>query len=79
MEELPSYENMEAEIERLLDNLREYGEWFNELSGELQEEWNFVEMEADAGMNREAAKKKLELLIQKVDREVVAIKEASQF
>ncbi len=59
-------EDVEAGIERLLDVLHGYAELFDEYP-EIQEEWYYVEMEAEVAKNRETAKVHLEEFIKKLE------------
>jgi hypothetical protein len=62
----PRPENIEAEIERLLDILHGYAELIDEFP-EIQEEWYYVEMEAETGKDRETAKVHLEEFVKKLE------------
>lgn len=59
-------EKIDAEIEKLLENLRSFYEKWDEMNPELQEEFYWVEMEGGVGKDREAARKKLEEFIRKL-------------
>ena len=59
----PSPENIDAEIEKLLDVLNGYGELFDKLSKEKQEEWYWTEMEGKVGKDRKVAKEQLKEFI----------------
>ena len=56
----PTPEEIDAEIEKLLQTLDEYGDLYNKLSLELQDQWYDAEMEAKVGKDRGAAKTHLE-------------------
>jgi len=65
-EQVPSPENIDAEIERFLETLDSYISRLWESHPELQEEWYWVEMEARVGLDRQTAKEKLETFIGKL-------------
>jgi hypothetical protein len=62
----PNLENVEAGIKRLLDVLHGYAELYDEFP-DIQEEWYFIEMEAEVAKDRETAKIHLEEFIKKLE------------
>lgn len=67
----PSPEELEEQIGVLLTQLYERhagAERFEEIGPEMMEEWYLVEMEAEVGKDRQAAKEKLATFLQKLDR-----------
>ncbi len=69
IEKIPTPENFDLLIDRLLDKLAEYGDLYDEVSPELQEQWYLTEMEARVGKDREAAKAKLEEFLETIEIE----------
>jgi hypothetical protein len=65
MEKMPTPENIDSLIEKLLAKLDDY----NELYDEFEEEWYSAEMEARVGKDREAAKAGLEKLLEILEAE----------
>ena len=69
MENVPQEPNLEAidlQIDRLLENLGDYAELYDQ-SPELQDEWHWTEMEARVSIDRAAAKARLEEFIKKLE------------
>ncbi len=69
IEKIPTPENVDLLINQLLDKLAEYGDLYNEVSSELQEQWYWVEMEARVGRDRETAKVKLKEFLKIIESE----------
>lgn len=63
----PSPEDVDREIEKLLEVLysEEYSDMYHDFP-ELQEEWYWVEQEANIALDRAAAKEHLEEFIEKL-------------
>lgn len=69
-EQEPSFENIEkidAEIKELLESLDNFD--FESFSLEIQEEWYWVEQEANVAKDRIAAKTHFEQFIEKLKKE----------
>ena len=62
----PSPEEIDAKVERLLGELSDHTELFVSGSPEFQEEWYWIEMEANVAKDRPAAIAKLEEFIGKL-------------
>ncbi len=60
-------ENMNTVIRRLIETLSSYDDLYAGSSQELKDEWYDIEMEAEVGGDREAAKGKLEKFIAKLE------------
>jgi len=69
IEKIPTPENVDLLIDQLLDKLAEYGDLYDEVSPELQEQWYWAEMEAEVGKDRETTKAKLEEFLKTVEIE----------
>lgn len=76
MEKIPNNENLESGIQNLLKYLEEAREWFEELPEEIRDEWQAVETEAKTGLDRQAAKDRLENFVAKVEMEIETIRDA---
>ena len=64
MEKPPTPENVESAIERLLVELRHhYYDVYDRLDFQLQEKWDDLEREVDAGIDREGVRADLEILV----------------
>jgi len=68
-EKIPTPENIDLLIDQLLDKLAEYGDLYDEVSLELQEQWYWAEMEARVGKDRETARVKLEEFLETIEIE----------
>lgn len=68
-ERMPIPENLDEAINRLLDKLAEYAEFYDEAGPELQERWYWVEMEARVCKDRAKAKVRLEKFIEVIESE----------
>jgi len=69
IEKIPIPENFDLLIDQLLDKLAEYGDLYDEVSLELQEQWYWIEMRARVGKDRETAKAKLEEFLETIEIE----------
>ena len=64
----PSLEEIDAAIEKLLEELDSYVEFYNNGGPELQEEWYWTVMAAKGDEDRQTAKTYLEGFISKLKR-----------
>ena len=69
IEKIPIPENIDLLIDQLLDKLAEYGDLYDKINPELQEQWYWAEMEAKVSRDREAAKIHLEEFLKTVEAE----------
>lgn len=65
----PSPEEIESEIRVLLDRLHGHANDYDNLEPSDREYWDWFEMEADAGGDREKVRKQLEAFVAYLDKQ----------
>lgn len=64
----PAPEEIESDIEKYSEQLKEYGEIFDKLDKETQDQWYEVEMGAEVAKDRKGARAKLEIFLEKLKK-----------
>jgi NAD-specific glutamate dehydrogenase len=81
-EEFPQKENsieeIDARIEKSLEELERHAELWDKLSEEMQEEWYYIEMEAKVGKDRQQAEARLDEFLKILEAEAEKLEKKNE-